>query len=166
MNVFLNNDKLKPVFKLKAVEKWTEGWWGLRNQFSNISPTGTNHSFVVQQNLEQATDWLHKQVEAQTDQSDSAHHFFPAADSVSVTVTQWCHPKRQQKCLCPSQSSLTNTCIPFSKGGVPGGALWQSDVLQVGHADHHAPAGLALGTHSPGGHFLYGQPSGGGKHQI
>lgn len=164
MELFLNSDKLKPVFTLKVLDiRWVRIQESIQYQshwdqslFCGAAKLTAGYRLPSQARGSTARPQLKV-----TQPIISSQQLTP-----SVTITQWCHPKRQQKCICPSQSSLTNTCFHFSKWGVPGGALWQFDVLQVGHADHHAPAGLACSTDSLGSHFLYRQPSGGEKHQI
>lgn len=49
---------------------------------------------------------------------------------------------------------------------VPGGRLGHRDVLQVGHADHHAPVNGVQGRGVLGGHFLDGWPSGTQQHPV
>lgn len=146
----------------------TEHGYGLRKQSSSINPTVTNQSFVLQQNFQQATDWFHRHDETQRGPSSKClsspvpstiWHCFCENDSVMSPIettgkTVFVH------------SSLTNSCFQFSKWGFSGRDLWQLDLLQIRHADHHPPAHNILGAESFWSHFLHSQSSWGMKHQV
>lgn len=73
--------------------------------------------------------------------------------------------KAKRPSICSAHLSLTNACFCPSKGGIPHWALWQFDILQVGHADHHPPVNVLV-IKSFRSHFLYGQSSWGMEHQV